>query len=141
MRLVRAGIVTSLLAVVAALGGCAGPQARTMVPGPEIPITEVKPVAGKWGGVVKGLPGPPDGDWVDLVIREDGTSEFASFRTIGAALGGGTLTPRDGKLVTEGERAGGTFTLSERGGKPLLLFQGVLRARGLPFTAELTRAK
>jgi hypothetical protein len=135
-------LVTVVLAVVAAmLAGCAPPAPRTAVRGPEIPITDMTSVSGKWGGLVTGLPGPPDGDWVDLVIQADGSYSFASYRTGGAALGAGKLTLKDGKLVTEGPRASATFSLRERQGAPILVVEGVQKTNGLPFTAELIRAR
>jgi hypothetical protein len=133
--------MTAVLAVVAAtLASCAPPQPQATVPGLVIPITDLTAVSGKWSGVVHGLPGPRDGDWVDLVIHEDGTYAFASYRTIGAALGSGKLTLKDGTLVTEGERATATFTLRERAGARILVIEGLLKASKVPFTAELTRA-
>ena len=57
-----------------------------------VPIVDVKAVAGKWKGLLKETPPPPPlrygGDWVALIIKENGPSgagtvQFASYRTIG----------------------------------------------------------
>jgi len=126
-----------LALVVIAVVGCAGSTPST--PSVQIPITSASEVAGKWAGTVRRDPSNED-DWVDMTIRDDGTYDIKSFRTVGAALGGGRLTVSGGKLVAETERARTTYTLYEREGKRTLNVDGVLK-NGVPFSASLTPAK
>jgi hypothetical protein len=112
------------LAAITLLAGCAGAAA----PGPTapvpaappaagwspVPIADIKSVAGKWEGQLTRARGPRD-DWMELTIREDGSYEAVSYRTIGVLRGTGRLTLTDGKLVAQGERGTATLALSARG--------------------------
>ncbi len=123
--------------VAASLAGCAG--STSQVPRVQVPVSSASAVAGKWAGTVRRDPSTED-DWVDLTIRDDGTYEIKSFRTIGAVLGGGRLTVSGGKLTSETERARATYTLYEGDGKRVLNVDGTLK-NGVTFSGWLTPAK
>ncbi len=123
--------------VAASLMGCAGAVSKT--PSIQVPISSVSAVTGKWSGTVRRDPSTED-DWVDLTIKDDGTYEIKSFRTIGALLGGGRLAVSDGKLTSETERARATYTLYEGDGKRVLNVKGTLK-NGVAFSGWLTPAK
>jgi len=108
------------------LGACAssGPPPAPLNP---VAITDYKMIAGKWSGHVVGLAGPrDDGDWVDLVIRDNGTYEYGIARTIGVMAGKGTFTMQDGKVTMTGERGQASFALLEGGGTRVLRGSGML---------------
>jgi len=138
---VRSGI--SLLLTVAlvsiSLAGCAGSASSSQLPSTQVPITSVSAVAGKWAGTVRRDPSTED-DWVDLTIKDDGSYEVRSFRTIGAILGGGRLTVSNGQLTTQTERASSTLTLYEGDGRRVLKIDGTLR-NGVMFSGLLTPAR
>ena len=79
-------------------------------------------------------------DWLEVTIREDGAYEFSSFRTIGAATGSGTLLLKDGNLMTESDRGSATYTLYDRGGMRVLVFDAVMKD-GIRYSANLDRVK
>ena len=136
----RAALWMSLAVVFVAassLAGCAGPASQT--PSVQVPIASASDVAGKWAGTVRRNPSIED-DWVDLTIKDDGTYEIKSFRTIGAILGGGKLTVSNGKMTSETERARATYTLYEGEGKRALNVDGTLKG-GVTFSGWLTPAK
>ena len=139
---VRSGV--SLLLMVALVGaslaGCAGSTASSSkMPSTQVPITSVSAVAGKWAGTVRRDPSIED-DWADLTIKDDGTYEVKSFRTIGAILGGGRLTDSNGQLTSATDRASSTLTLYEGDGKRVLKIDGTLK-NGVTFSGWLTPAK
>lgn len=128
-----------LMLVMLMTGACSSaPPAPPLAP---VAITDYKMVAGKWSGHVVGLAGPrDDGDWVDMVIRENGTYEYGIARTIGVMSGKGTFTLRDGKLLMAGERGQATFALLEGGGTRLLRGSGMLYS-GTALTGDLRPAR
>ncbi len=96
----------------------------------EVPITDIKHVAGKWEGSTWSEPRTRrQDDWVKMKITEEGQFKFASYRTIGAWLGSGTLILENGKLVTKSQPDMGsaTFTLYESDGKHMLKVQGTTK--------------
>jgi len=139
---VRSGVLLLLMVafVGASFPGCAGSTASSsQVPSTQVPITSVSAVAGKWAGTVRRDPSIDD-DWMDLTIKDDGSYEVKSFRTIGAVLGGGRLTVSNGQLVSETERARSTLTLYEGEGKRVLKIDGTLK-NGVTFSGWLTPGK
>jgi len=126
--------------VLVALGaGCATPTP----PSPSlstVAITDFKSVAGKWGGLVRGLPprgSSRDDDFVDVEIRPDGTYDFGIYRTIGVFGGKGKLTLEDGRLILKGERGSATLILLEGGGQRILRTNAMM-TNGLRLTSDLT---
>lgn len=120
------------------LGACA-----SSAPAPQltpVAVTDFKMIAGKWSGHVVGLASArDDGDWVEMVIREDGTYEYGIPRTIGVMAGKGTLTLQDGKLLMAGDRGQGTFALLEGGGTRVLRGSGIVH--GMPLRGDLRPAR
>ena len=130
-------LVLMLALVGASLAGCAG--STSQMPSVKVPISSVSAVAGKWAGTARRDPSIED-DWIELTIKDDGTYELKSFRTIGTLLGGGKLTLSNGTMTTETQRASATFTLYEGEGKRVLKVDGTLKT-GVTFEAWLTPAK
>jgi hypothetical protein len=128
-------LVLSMLVV----GACSSaPPAAPLNP---VAITDYKMVAGKWSGHVIGLAGPrDDGDWIDMVIRENGSYEFGIARTIGVLAGKGNFTLQDGKLKVVGERGQATFALLEGEGTRILRGNGMLHT-GKALTGDLRPAR
>ena len=120
--------------------GCAKPATPPSPPLSTVPITDFKTVAGKWGGLVRGLPprgSSRDEDFVDLEIKPDGTYDFGIFRSIGAFSGTGPLTIEDGRLTFKGERGAGTLILMEGNGRRVLRANAVM-TNGLRLSSDLT---
>jgi hypothetical protein len=111
---------------------CAGMGSAGMT---EVPITDFKMVAGKWGGLVTGITAQQD-DWVDVTITPEGKYDFGIYRTIGVFGGTGTLTLTGGKLQSRGRRGSATYTLYQSGDKRMLRIQGTL-LDGRQVTARL----
>jgi hypothetical protein len=78
---------------------------------------------------------------VTLTIRDDGSYDFMSVRTIGIFQGQGTCTLIDGKLKAESERGWAIATLYEEGGRRMLKVEGATTADGVQYSADLTPAK
>jgi hypothetical protein len=104
-----------------------------------VPITDFTAVAGKWTGLARPRGSERD-DWVELTIRDDGTYEASSARTIGAFTGSGSLRLDNGKLTSSGEKGSSTYTLYYRGGARILLADFTSKD-GIPYSAELTIAR
>ena len=120
--------------------GCA--PVEPLPPPPSIPVSvsEFRSAAGKWAGILKSTPRVRGDDWVTLTIRDDGSYEFMSVRTIGIFQGQGTCTLIDGKLKTETERGWAITTLYEEGGWRMLKVEGATKD-GVQYSAELTPSK
>lgn len=138
--LIRLPLAVVVLVVVVALGaGCARPTP----PSPSlttVAITDFKSVAGKWGGLVRGLPprgSSRDDDFVDVEIKPDGTYDFGIYRTIGVFGGTGKLTLENGRLSLKGERGAATLVLLEGDGQRILRTNAVM-TNGLRLTSDLT---
>jgi hypothetical protein len=138
--LIRLPLAVVVLVAVVALGaGCARPTP----PSPSlstVAITDFKSVAGKWGGLVKGLPprgSSRDEDFVDVEIKPDGSYDFGLYRTYGVFGGTGKLTLEDGRLVLKGERGSATMVLLEGGGQRILRANAVM-TNNLRLTSDLT---
>jgi len=122
------------------LGACAS----SSTPQPQltpVAITDYKMVAGKWSGLVIGLASRrDDGDWVEMVIRENGTYEYGIPRNIGVMAGQGTFTLQDGQLKMAGDRGQGTFSLLEGDGARVLRGSGTLNS-GTALRGDLRPAR
>ena len=127
-------LVTSLI-----LAACSSaPPAPPLNP---VAITDYKMIAGRWSGLVIGLASRrDDGDWVDMVIRENGTYEYGIARNIGVMAGQGTFTLQDGKLMMAGDRGQGTFSLLEGEGTRVLRGSGTLNS-GTALRGDLRPAR
>ena len=132
------GRAAPLMLAMLVLGACA-----SSAPAPQltaVAVTDFRMIAGKWSGLVIGLASlRDDGDWVDMVIREDGTYEYGIARTIGVMAGKGTFTLQEGKLLMAGDRGQGSLSLLEGGGTRVLRGSGVMR--GMPLTGDLRPAR
>jgi hypothetical protein len=101
--------------IVASLAGCASTGSSTV-----IPVTDVKSLAGKWAGIADGS-GSGQQDYVEMTIREDGTYDVTTSRTIGRYRGTGKIALRDGQLALQGSEAAGVASLmSGSGGERIL---------------------
>ncbi len=139
-RLVPSLAFVTLLAVGMAFMGCADTQSRQEPLSTIVPISEIKNVAGKWSGIAKRTPPAGRDDWLEVTIKEDGAYEYSSFRTIGAAMGSGRLTLKDGTLMSESDKASATYTLYDRGGKRVLVLEVTMKD-GVHYSADLKPAK
>jgi hypothetical protein len=126
------------MAVALVLGACA--TTETSSPPTLVPVTDVKSLAGRWEGLLLGLPGGSHQDFVEVVIREDGTYQARTYRTIGVLMGRGTIEARDGALVLRGERAIGGGRLYLDRGRHMLEISATDDA-GRPVTARLSPAR
>ncbi len=109
---------------------CSGIQFPNSPSLKEIPITDIKQVAGKWEGVTWAEPRVARQDnWVKVAITKEGAFHFSSYRMIGAWLGSGKLRLENGKLVTEPKPDAGnaTFKLYESDGKRILKVKGTTK--------------
>lgn len=93
------------MVAVLALAACA--TTETSSPPTLIPVTDVKTLTGRWEGLLLGLPGGAHQDFVEIVIRDDGTYQARTYRTIGVLRGRGSIEAKDGALIFRGERAVG----------------------------------
>jgi hypothetical protein len=143
IRLPLASIVV-LVAGALAIAGCARPATSSPTPSlSPVAVTDFKSVAGKWEGLVKGMPArgsSREGDFVDVVITPDGTYDFGIFRTIGVFGGTGKLIIENGELLVHGERGSATLTLLEGGGQRILRANGLMKS-GVRLSADLTPAR
>ena len=94
-----------VVGIIASLVGCASGGSSTAVP-----VTDVTSLAGKWAGVANGF-GFGQQDYVELSIREDGTYDVTTTRTIGGYAGEGRVTVRDGQLTFQGANSDGIGSL------------------------------
>jgi hypothetical protein len=149
-RLIRVSVLLTLGWATLMSSGCGEIGSKQPPASTVVPISDLKTVAGKWEGVLKRQP-PASSmntlgeDWLTLTIEdsgsfEDTTFEFESYRTIGVLMGSGSLHLRDGRLESESEKGGATYTLHERDGKSVLIVQAHDR-KGVRYRAELTPAK
>lgn len=132
-------VVALVLLVALTNAGCASstPPSPTLS---TVPIKDFKSVAGKWGGLVKGLPprgSSRDEDFVDVEIRPDGTYDFGIYRTVGVFGGSGKLRIEEGRLVLKTERGSSTLVLLEGNGRRILRANAVM-ANGLRLSSDLT---
>lgn len=139
--LIRLPSAVVVLVLVVALTGAA--CARPAPPSPSmspVAITDFKSVAGKWGGLVRGLPprgSSQDDDFVDVEIKPDGTYDFGIYRTVGVFGGKGKLTLEEGRLTLKTERGSSTLVLLEGNGRRILRANAVM-TNGLRLSSDLT---
>jgi hypothetical protein len=109
-----------------ALGACAsgGAESRPRSGsggGTPVAVTDIKAVAGHWAGLMD-LPGNSPDQYLEVTVREDGTYQAISARTIGVMDAQGTITVRDGRLFLKGARGSqGTATLVSKDGRQTLM--------------------
>jgi hypothetical protein len=93
----------------AALGGCAGApppeSASTRSAGSAIAASDVRQVAGRWGGIARG-PASSREDYVEMTIGEDGRYEAVTHRQTGTFRSRGQLVLSDGRYLARSERGG-----------------------------------
>jgi hypothetical protein len=120
--------------------GCAPIEPLPPPPSTPVSVSAFKNAAGKWAGILKSTPKVRGDDWVTLMIRDDGSYDFMSVRTIGIFQGQGTCTLIDGKLKAESERGWAIATLYEEGGRRMLKVEGATND-GTQYSADLAPTK
>ena len=120
--------------------GCAPVEPLPPPPSTPVSVSAFKSAAGKWAGILKATPRLKRDDWVTLTIRDDGSYDFVSVRTIGIFRGQGTFTLIDGKLKAETEQGWTVATLYEEGAQRLMKVDGATKD-GVQYSAELTPTK
>jgi hypothetical protein len=117
--------VVSLLGLAACASSDAagsGGRAGTTAAGEPVAVTDVRSLAGRWAGLMDLPGGGRDVQYLEVTVREDGTYQATSARTIGVMDARGTIALRDGRLVIQGvSGARGTATLYSRQGQSTLL--------------------
>jgi hypothetical protein len=105
-------------------GGCASLASDSASRGTPVPVTSVATVAGRWAGL-SDLPGNRmDDNYVEVTLRDDGSYEATSARTIGFMDARGRVQVSDGRLLIEGNSGSrGTATLYSAGGQRTLLVE------------------
>lgn len=119
--------------------GCAPVEPLPPPPVTPVSISAFERVAGKWAGILKATPRFKGDDWVTLTIRNDGSCDFVSVRTIGIFQGQGTCTLIDGKLKSETGR-GWAATLYEEAGRRMLKVESATKD-GVQYSADLAPAE
>ena len=134
--MLRVWSLSSLALLLLAHAGCASAGASAGRD-TQIPVTNVGSVIGRWAGL-SDLPGHRNDDlYVEVTVRDDGTYEATSARTIGFMDARGRVQPRDGRLLIQGnDGAHGTATLYSADGQRTLLVE-MVRAKGGNVTARL----
>jgi hypothetical protein len=107
------------------------PDVRDWTPSP---IGDVKSVTGAWEGILTSV--GTRRDWVSLLIGEDGTYEFASYRPIGVLSGKGQFTVEEGKLMTRTEGGNITCSLYTANDRRMLKAEATNK-KGVTYAAEL----
>jgi hypothetical protein len=120
--------------------GCTPIEPLPPPPSTPVSISSFKSAAGKWAGILKATPRRKGDDWMTLTIRDDGSYDFISVRTIGIFQGQGTFTLIDGKLKTETERGWTIATLYEEDGRRMLKVEGAAKD-GVQYSADLAPTK
>ena len=134
----RVAALFSLMYLTSVLLGYAASPSRPPLSSLQMtPITDFKSVAGEWEGLLKGL--SHRDDFVQVTIDEDGSYEFASYRTTGVFSGSGKLTLSDGRLAAIGKRGTTTWTLYTGGDERRLKVNAVDENRDV--SADLSPAK
>ena len=133
--------IVSMIIALAAMVACSPMGSRETRQWEPAPATDFKSVAGKWEGLLVRNPKTPNDDWVTLVIGDNGTYEFASYRTIGVFAGKGKLTLTDGKLSAKSDKSG-QMTLQpyvDRASNDRMLKVDAKDSGGYTYAAELKR--
>ena len=116
--------------------GCSPVPPVPAAPSHPVSISTFQDAAGKWTGVLITAPRSRQDDWITLIIREDGTYQFQSVRTIGIMQGKGMFTLTGGKLRAENEEGWGVATLYKDDDRRMLKIEGVTKD-GTPYSADL----
>jgi hypothetical protein len=116
--------MVSLLVLLLIHGGCASLASDSASRGTPVPFTSVATVAGRWAGL-SDLPGNRmDDNYVEVTLRDDGSYEATSARTIGFMDARGRVQVSDGRLLIVGNSGSrGTATLYSAGGQRTLLVE------------------
>jgi hypothetical protein len=123
--------LSSLVLILLVHAGCASGTAGAAGRGTQIPVTAVGSVVGRWAGL-SDLPGHRNDDqYVEVTVRNDGTYEATSARTIGFMDARGRVRLSDGRLLIQGnDGAHGTATLYSADGQRILLVEMVSAKAG-----------
>jgi hypothetical protein len=129
--MLRVFSLPSLVVLLLGHAGCASAAAGVAGRGTQIPVTNVGSVVGRWVGL-SDLPGHRNDDqYVEVTVRDDGTYEATSARTIGFMDARGRLQLSDGRLLIQGnDGAHGTATLYSADGQRTLLVEMVSAKAG-----------
>lgn len=136
----RAACFGTLVGVFAGSLGCAPIEQLPPPPSTPVSVSAFTQVAGNWAGILKATPRLRKDDWVTVTIRDDGSYQFKSVRTIGIMHGEGTFTLADGKLRSETERGWILATLYEEGGRRMLKAEASTK-EGTQYSADLGPTK
>ena len=120
--------------------GCTPVERLPPPPSTPVSVSTFKSVVGKWAGILKTTPRLKRDDWVTFTIRDDGSYDFVSVRTIGIFRGQGTFTLIDGKLKAETEQGWTVATLYEEGARRLMKVDGATKD-GVQYSADLAPTK
>ena len=120
--------------------GCAPVESLPPPPATPVSVSAFKSAAGKWAGILKATPRLKRDDWVTFTIRNDGSYDFVSVRTIGIFQGQGTFTLVSGKLKAETEQGWTIATLYEEGGRRMLKVEWASKDR-VQYSADLAPTK
>jgi len=129
------------LLLLALLVGCAGPPSHEGQDWAQVPITDVRMVAGDWVGVVKKPAALLSEGSVRLMILENSTYVFAGKTTSKAAAGAGPLKVRDGRLIGETDRRAVRIALYDHQGQPILAVEATNHETGDQFRGDFTKAQ
>jgi hypothetical protein len=125
-------LTVTVVGLAASLVGCASTGPTTPVA-----VSDVKSLAGKWAGLVYG-PGSNQHDYIEMTIREDGSYDLLTRRTIGTSRGKGKIVISDGRLIVQGEKGRGVAVLmSSPGGERVMKVEATLNDN-TPLSASLS---
>ncbi len=136
IRLGRVLLPVIVFAVSALWLGCESASRQTRPSWTPAPIDGFAQVAGQWEGLMVRAPRSKEDDWVKLRIHEDGTYQFAAYRTVGVFGGKGQFTLKDGTLFVETERGTATIALFVAEARRMLRAEGETKD-GLKYSGEL----
>jgi hypothetical protein len=126
--------LTVVVAFAASLAACAG-----LGPIAPVAVTDIKTVAGTWRGLI--YRNSVEADYIEMTIRDDGSYDLVSRRTVGGSRGRGKLMVKDGGLILQGDKGHGVATLtSSSAGDRILNVEATLSDNSL-LTAKLSPAK
>lgn len=141
MRLGRAATIAVCLAIaILPALGCQSPGHEPQRQWQAVPIESFGLIAGQWAGLMVSEPKLRHDDWVRATIAEDGTFDFASYRTIGVFSGRGQFALTEGTLHVTTERGTITGSLWISDGQRMLRMAGVMK-NGTKYRAEIEPAK
>jgi hypothetical protein len=133
-------LVYRILAVAVIVGssvslvGCA-----SIGPVTPVAVSDVKSLSGTWEGTVY-LPGSERDD-VTLTIRDDGSYDVVSKRSLGVSSGKGHIVISDGRLVIAGERGRGVGIVLRNPAGDVLMKVDMTLSDNRNLSAELWRTR